>query len=261
MLWFLLACSVSEQHNKIINSDSFSPHPYLVPSWMAELPQIPSCELTYAYSVVFLDPENQNRHLVENGAINMAMNQHVLIEAGWADRQDGVLNRTGNFIKETQWQPRAKQLAKHLKILRQFRKDNWVVGLLAICEDEDLLKSAADQCNETLVPISTAEPPTWVQNKIDEAEFIYGIGSAGNHINAAMAWQEAVRRSRADLAYQLETQQKLLQRNSTNSFASRVETLSESCTKAELGHIQIIRHAHCLNDGSFYVKARMPLPE
>jgi hypothetical protein len=232
----------------------------LIPQWYAEQPKVNDCRLAYGYSGIYLDTDRQKEALVQSGAANMAKNQKVFIKAAWAGTQTHSHSLTASYVIEEAWQDRASQLRNHLQIVHKYRLGSGVIALCAICPDASSLQDLRDQVDDSLVNISSDEPPEWVKEPKSQSEYIYGIGVAPSYIKPNEAWQEAERQARADLAFKLAAQYNVLQKTSSKNTGSRFKNLSETTAEVALTGVTIFRHAYSRAGNCFYALARMPAP-
>ena len=108
----LISCQYPRQN--IIRDTENSLHPIIfsIPRWYAEPPKVDGCRIAYGYSGIYLDTNRQKEDLLKNGAVNMAKNDNVSIEVGWAGTQTHGQGLTASYILEKEWQDRALVLEK-----------------------------------------------------------------------------------------------------------------------------------------------------
>ena len=189
----------------------------------------------------------------------MAKNDKVLIKAGVAGTQTHSHGLNASYILEKGWQDRASVLEKNLKIVREYRMENSVIALCAVCLDEARLQSLMNQTDDSLVNINADEPPEWIKEPKSHPGFVYGIGTAPILITPGKAWEEAERQARVDLAFNLAAHHNILQKTVSMNTVSKSRNLSETEVEITLRDVTIIRHAYSHTDKSFYVLAQMPI--
>ena len=256
----LISCQSPRQNLSQPAENLHLPEMLMMPRWYAEQPNVNDCRLAYGYSGIYLDAKRQKEALVQSGAANMAKNHNVLIKAAWAGTQTHSQSLTASYVIEEAWQDQASQLAKDLQIVREYRLGNGIIALCAICPDESSLQKLMNQVDDSLVNISSDEPPEWVKEPKLQSEYVYGIGAAPSYIKPGEAWQEAERQARADLAFKLAAQYNVLQKTSSKNIGSRFQNLSETTAEVVLTGVTIFRHAYSHGGKCFYVLARMPTP-
>jgi len=255
----LISCQHSQQIISRNTENSLPPKTFLIPQWYAELPKVDGCRIDYGYSGIYLDANRQKEDLLKNGSVNMAKNDNVFIEVGWAGTQTHGQGLTASYILEKEWQGRASVLEKKLKIVREYRMENGIIALCAFCPDESLLQGLIDQIDDSLVNINSDDPPEWVKEPISHPGHVYGIGIAPNQIKPGSAWEEAERQARAALAFNLAVHHKVLLKTISESTSSMSQKLSETKAEIVLTDVTIIRHGYSHADQSFYALAQMPI--
>ncbi len=229
-----------------------------VPRWYAELPHLPGCQLAYAYSGIYVNADRQKEALLESGAANLAKNQRVSLEVGWAGTQHNIYSQTAAYIKENGWEARAENLKAEIKILKEFRFDQSMLAVVGRCPGSEDPESLSALLDDKLVNISTDAPPAWVKKPVQAAGQIFGVGSAAGHTTAAKAWKEAERQARADLALRLASRSNVLEKNvSQNQFGSE-QLITETQAKLTLQNLQVIRHAYSHSGRIYYALIRIP---
>lgn len=256
----LISCQYPRQNITRDTENSLRPKTFSIPRWYAELPNVDGCRLAYGYGGIYLDVNRQKEGLLKNGAVNMAKNEKVFIEVGWAGTQTQSQGLTASYILEKGWQDRASVLEKNLKIVREYRMENSVIALCAFCPDESLLQGLMNQIDDSLVNINSDDPPEWVKEPISHPEYVYGIGTAQSQIKPGSAWEEAERQARAALAFNLAVHHKVLLKTISDSTSSISEKLSETKAEVSLTDVTIIRHGYSHANKSFYALAQMPTP-
>jgi hypothetical protein len=230
----------------------------LVPRWYAKIPELPGCDLAYAYSGVYINPDRQEQALIESGAANLAKSKRVMLEVRWAGSQKSSQTQTANFIKESEWEQRAQSIEKNIKIIKTYHLDQSMLALVGICPGQSDEESLASKLDDTLVNIGGQEPPSWISQPLHSSGQVFGAGSAASRITPAKAWQEAERQARADLAIALAGEIKILERNYGQNDFAYIHVLSETSAKLTLKELQVIRHAYSHNDTTFYALVSMP---
>jgi hypothetical protein len=256
----LISCQSPRQNLSQPAENSPLPEMLMMPRWYAEQPNVNDCRLAYGYSGIYLDAKRQKEALVQSGAANMAKNHNVLIKAAWAGTQTHSQSLTASYVIEEAWQDQASQLAKDLQIVREYRLGNGVIALFAICPDESSLQKLMGQVDDSLVNISSDEPPDWVKEPKSQPEYVYGTGAASSYIKPGEAWQEAERQARADLAFKLAARYNILQKTSSKNTGSSFQNLSETTAEVVLTGATIFRHVYSHAGKCFYALARMPIP-
>jgi len=256
----LLSCQYTQKNITRNTENPLRPNTFSIPRWYAELPKVDGCRIAYGYGGIYLDANRQKEDLLKNSAVNMAKNDKVFIEVGWAGTQAHNQGLTASYILEKEWQDRASVLEKKLKIIREYRMGNGVIALCAYCPDESLLQGLMNQIDDNLVNINSDDPPDWVNEPITHPGYVYGVGIAQSQIKPGSAWEEAERQARAALAFNLAVHQKVLLKTISETTSSMSQKLSE--TKAEIGltDVTIIRHGYSHANQSFYALAQMPTP-
>ena len=262
VLWMapMISCQYPRQNIARISGTSSRPENILIPQWYAKLPNINRCRLAYGYGGIYLDSDHQKEVLLKNAAANMAKNDKVFIQAGWAGTQISGEGLTASYVMEKGWQERASVLEKSLKIVRQYQMENSMIALCASCPDESLLSGLTDQIDDRLVNINSDESPEWVQSPESSPGYVYGVGTAPSQIKPAEAWEEAERQARAALAFNLTARQDVLQKTISENTESRVRNLSEIKAEIVLADVVIIRHGYSYAEKSYYALAQMPAP-
>jgi hypothetical protein len=256
----MISCQYPRQDIARISKNASLPETILIPQWYAMLPNIHRCRLAYGYGGVYLDAAHQKEVLLKNAAANMAKNDKVFIQAGWAGTQVSDEGLTASYIMEKGWQKRASVLEKNLKIVRQYQMENSMIALCASCPDESLLQGLTDQIDDRLVNINSDESPEWVQSPESKSGYVYGVGTASSRIKPAEAWEEAERQARAALAFNLSAHQDVLQKTISENTGSGIRNFSEIKTEIALADVVILRHGYSRSEKSFYALAQMPAP-
>ena len=256
----LISCQGSQQKIAQDTESSLRPKIYSIPRWYAEMPKVDGCRLSYGYGGIYLDETHQNEAIVKNGSANMAKNENVFIKAGWAGSQTHSQGLNASYVIEKGWHDRASVLEKNLKIVLEYRLENGIIALCAICQDESLFQGLMNQVDDNLVNISADEPPEWVNKPKSHPEYVYGIGTAQSQMKPGKAWEEAERQARADLALTLGARYDILQKTISESTGSTFQNLSETKVEIALSGVTIIRHAYSHADKTFYALAQMPVP-
>ena len=256
----LIACQGSRQNIARDTENSLRPKTFSIPRWYAELPKVDGCRLAYGYGGIYLDETHQKEAIVKNGAANMAKNEKVFINAGWAGSQTHSQGLNASYVIEKGWEDRASVLEKNLKIVREYRMENSIIVLFAFCPNESLLQGLMNQIDDSLVNIHSDDPPEWVKEPISHPEYVYGIGTAQSQIKPGSAWEEAERQARAALAFNLAAQHKVLLKTISENTSSMSQKLSETKAEIALTDVTIIRHGYSHASNSFYALAQMPTP-
>jgi len=256
----LISCQGPRQNIAQDTENSLRPKTFSIPRWYAELPKVDGCRIAYGYGGIYLDAALQKEALLKNSATNMAKNDNVFIEAGWAGSQTHSKGLNAAYVIEKGWQDRASVLEKNLKIVREYRIGNGIIALCAFCPDDSLFQSLANQIDDSLVNINNDEPPEWVNEPISHPGYVYGIGIAPSQIKPGSAWEEAERQARADLAFNLAAHYNILLKNVSESTSSMSQKLSETKAEIALTDVTIIRHGYSHANKSFYALAQMPTP-
>ena len=256
----LISCQHPQQNVHRNTENSSRPKTFSIPQWYANLPKVDGCRINYGYSGIYLDANRQKEDLLKNSAENMAKNEKVFIEVGWAGAQTHVQGLTASYILEKGWQDRASVLEKKLKIVREYRMENGIIALCAYCPDESLLQGLIDQVDGSLVNINSDDPPEWVKEPISHPGYVYGIGIAPSQIKPGSAWEEAERQARAALAFNLAVHHKVLLKTISESTNAMSQKLSETKAEIVLIDVTIIRHGYSHANQSFYALAQMPTP-
>lgn len=254
----LFACQSNPASKQNIANTTPAPKEIRVPGWYAEMPQIPGCRLAHAHSGVFIDADRQEEALLKNGAANLAKSSRVALEVGWAGSQKSHYSRTASYIKEENWQSRAKALEEELEIIKQYRLDQSMLALVGICSGQMDPQSLSAALNDTLVNLSSEKPPTWVSDPLQADGRFFGVGTASGYTTAAKAWQEAERQARADIALRLAAQYKVLERNLSQNNYADAQLISETHAKLTLRNLEVIRHAYSHAGRTFYALVSMP---
>lgn len=260
LLMPLISCQYPRQNIARDTENSLRPKTFSIPRWYAELPKVDGCRIGYGYGGIYLDANRQKEDLLKNGAVNMAKNENVFIEVGWAGTQAYGQGLTASYILEKEWQDRASVLEKKLKIVREYPMENGVIALCAFCPDESLLQGLMNQIDDGLVDINTDDPPEWVKEPLSHAGYVYGIGIAPSQIKPGSAWEEAERQARAALAFNLAVHHKILLKTISENTSSMSQKLSETKAEIALTNVTIIRHGYSHANKSFYALAQMPTP-
>jgi len=256
---FLLnACAAGSVSKQNFSSPAPPPRDIWVPKWYAELPQLPGCQLVHAQSGIYVDAASQKEALLENGAANLAKSNSVLLEVGWGGSQITAYSQTADYIKEQEWEGRAQNLKADLKILKEFRLDNSMLALTGICPGQEDVEALAAGLDDTLVNISSKQPPDWVKDPLQMNGQYFGVGAAAGHITPGKAWQEAERQARADLAMRLAAQYKVLERSIEQNEFVAARNISETYAKLTLRNLQVIRHSYSRAGQTFYALVRLP---
>ena len=254
----LYACQ-SAPTLKQISVDPVSPLKDIwVPKWYANLPQLPGCQLAYAYSGIYINPDHQRQALLESGAANLAKNNQVALEVGWAASQNSSHSRTAAYIKEEEWKSRAKILEQKLEILCEFRLERSVIALVGVCSEAMNVEQLVAMLDHTLVKVSSKQPPAWVSDPLHITGQLFGVGTAANYTTAAKAWQEAERQARADLALRLAAQYKVLEKSLVQNRYAKAHFISETRAKLTLRNLTVVRHAYSHFGQTFYVLVSIP---
>jgi hypothetical protein len=214
--------------------------------------------LAYAYSGIYINSDHQKKTLLKSGAANLAKNNQVALEVGWAVSQSNAHSRTAAYIKEEEWQSRAKNIEKNLDILCEFRLERSVIALVGLCPKEVDAETLGAMLDHTLVKVSSKRPPTWVSDPLQITGQLFGIGTAANYSTAAKAWQEAERQARADLALRLAAQYKILKKSLIQNRYAKAHFISETHAKLTLRNLTIVRHAYSHFGRTFYVLISIP---
>ncbi len=130
------------------------------------MPAVPGLRIGYAYSPMFIDPECQKQSLIDNGAVNMAKNELVRVQVGVAATQTSGHGLTASYILEKGWRVRAAALQSQLEIVRAFHMEHSVIGLVAICPDDNARRTLDAKLDDSLVNIALNQPPEWVRKPI-----------------------------------------------------------------------------------------------
>jgi hypothetical protein len=257
---FLFACqSTPTLKQKPVKLPSPSPSKGVwVPKWYAILPQLPGCQLAYAYSGVYIDAKRQKESLLKNGAANLAKSKQVELDVGWAVSQKNSYSQTASYIKEEEWQHQAESLEKDIKILSQFRLDRSILALVGLCSAQIDDQSLAAMLDHRLVKVSSKEPPAWVSAPAPIRGRLCGVGITIGYTTAAKAWQEAERQARADLAIRMAGQHNILERNMVQNGYAEVHNISETHAKLTLYNLKVIRHAYSPIGDTFYALVSIP---
>jgi len=256
----LISCQYPQQNIARGTENSLRPKIFSIPRWYAELPKVDGCRISYGYGGINLDANRQKEDLLKNGAVNMAKNENVFIEVGWAGTQTHGQGLTASYILEKEWQDRASVLEKNLEIVREYPMENDVIALCAFCPDDSLLQGLMNQIDDSLVNINSDDPPEWVKEPISHAAYVYGIGIAPSQIKPGSAWEEAERQARAALAFNLAVHHKVLLKTISETTSSMSQKLSETKAEIALTNVTIIRHGYSHANQSFYALAQMPIP-
>lgn len=256
----LISCQGSQQNISRNTENTLRPKTLLIPRWYAELPKVDGCRIAYGYGGIYLDAALQKEVLLKNSAANMAKNDNVFIEAGWAGSQTRSRGLNASYVIEKGWKDRASVLEKNLKFVREYRMGNGIIALCAFCPDASLFQGLVNQIDDSLVNINADEPPEWVKKPISHPGYVYGIGTASGRIKPGSAWEEAERQARADLAFNLAAHHNILLKTISDNTGSMSQKLSETKVKIALKDVTIIRHGYSHANKSFYVLAQMPTP-
>ena len=255
----LFACQSNIASNqKLMEPPPMPKKDFWVPRWYAELPQLPGCQLAYAYSGIYVNADRKKEALLTNGAANLAKNTHVSLEVGWAGTQHNIYTQTASYIKEEDWEIRAENLKDEIEILKEFRLENSMLAVVGKCSDQQNTEQAVAFLDDQLVNVSTDSPPDWVGKPMQAAGQIFGVGAAAGRTTAAKAWDEAERQAKADLALRLAGRSQVLEKNvSQNHFGSE-QLMSETKAKLTLQNIQVIRHAYSRQGNIYYALVQIP---
>jgi hypothetical protein len=229
-----------------------------VPKWYASLPQLPGCELAYAHSGIYINSGSQKQAILDNGAANWAKSKHVALEVGWAASQKSSHSQTAAYIKEEGWKDLAKNIKEDLEILSQYRLDHSILALVGKCSENLDNEILAAMIDNTLVKVSSEQPPIWVSDPLQNSGQLFGVGTAAGHTTAAKAWQEAERQARADLALRLAAQHKILEKNLVQNTYAKAHFISETRAKLTLYNVKIVRHAYSQFGQTFYALVSIP---
>lgn len=229
-----------------------------VPRWYAEMPHLPGCRLAYAHSGVYIKADRQKQALVKNGAANLAKSSSVALEVGWAGSQKSSHSQTAAYIREKAWEAQAESIKKSIEILKEFRLEKSMLALVGICPGGADMKHLAATLDDTLVNVSSKQPPGWVSNPLESAGQLFGVGTAAGRTTAARAWQEAERQARAALAMRLAAQYQVLEKHLDQNQQVYTQVISETHAKLTLQNLQTIRHAYSHNGKVFYALVRIP---
>lgn len=264
LIWLLAACLVlfaCQSNPALKRKKADAPkttNNILVPRWYAKLPELPGCRLAHAHSGVYIDKERQKEAIINSGAANLAKSDRVDLEVGWAISQNSHRSVTASFIKEEGWESNANILKENIEILKDYRLKSSVLALVGVCSGHSDMAGLSASIDDSLVNISSDDPPKWVREPLQIAGQYFGVGTAAGYTTVAKAWNEAERQARASLALRLAADYQAMDNNQQQNGHAGISHLSETRAKLTLQNLQVIQHAYSHYGHTFYALVRMP---
>ena len=240
------------------------PIPMKVPGWFASRPaqlpaQLSGVRFAYGYSGKYIDKDQQEKLQKESAASNLAKEIQVELETGWAGVQIPGKGLSASYITEKKWETRAKNISENIHVIKEYYSGCGIISLAVFSQnkiDSDQIIASIDT---QLIDINYDSPPSWFSKAIIKKDAIYGVGLSSHYAFSGDAWLEAEKQARADIVFQLISTQDHLKKRYSDNFGTWTKILSENKAKMVLNNVQIVKHAYCQKNKTFYALAKMSL--
>ena len=226
-----------------------------LPAWFIQKPEIPGVNLSYAYSSIYLEKENELQQLLISAAKNIQIANETQLIVLQTDSRQADTFTGGTQVIECDVSLDMNSISDNYSIIEQYPIGN---GILAIAAKTSQLKKIYPlKINTLLKTLDIFSPPKWAIKPPTKKGFVYGVGLAPSYSSPEKAWDVAEQNARADIVLQVIVKIRNKSRSfESPDFGSHQENI-KAWSNFKLKNVSIIKHGYCEPDRTYYALARM----